>query len=89
MYEVERARLEELRTRFDRAAAGRAPGTRAVGGEYLEALTGFIRSFDEGPAADPTIAQVDTTGQLRRLEELSEWAEAERHRVRRALADVG
>lgn len=89
MYEVEKARLEELRTRFDRAAAERAPDTRAVAGEYLEALTEFIRSFDEGPAADPTIAQEDTTGQLRRLEELSEWAEAERHRVRRSLADVG
>jgi len=87
MYDAERARLEDLRARFDGAAAERAPDTRAVADEYLEALTQFIRSFDSGPAADPAVAHLDTTGQLGRAEELEEWAEGERHRVRRALAD--
>ncbi len=89
MYDSERAGLEEMRARFDRAAAERAPDTRAVADEYLAALTEFIRTFDSGPAADPTIAQEDTTGQLGRLEDFAAWAEAERHRVRRALVDVG
>ncbi|MEW5929621.1 MAG: hypothetical protein AB1941_19375 [Gemmatimonadota bacterium] len=87
MYDAERARLEELRARFDRAAAERAPDARAVADEYLEALTQFIRTVDSGPAADPAVAHVDTTGQVGKLEEVEEWAEGERHRVRRALAD--
>ena len=89
MYDAEKARLEEMRARFDRAAAERAPDTRRIADEYLAALTEFIRSFDDGPAADPVVAQEDTTGQLGRLEDFEAWAEAERHRVRRALMDVG
>lgn len=87
MYDAEKARLEELRGRFDRAAAERAPDARAVADEYLAALTEFIRAVDSGPVGDPAVAHVDTTGQVGKLEEMEEWAEAERHRVRRALAD--
>lgn len=87
MYDAEKARLEEVRARFDRAAAERAPDARAVADEYLAALTEFIRAVDSGPAGDPAVAHVDTTGQVGRLEEMEAWAEGERHRVRRALAD--
>lgn len=88
MYDAEKARLEEMRARFDRAVGEHAPDSRAVADEYLEALTQFIHSVDSGPAGDPDVAHVDTTGQVGKLEELEEWAEAERHRVRRALADI-
>lgn len=72
MYDAERARLEELRARFDRAAAERGPDARTVADEYLAALAQVIRAVDSGPAADPAVAHVDTTGQVGRLEE---WAE--------------
>lgn len=88
MYDDQKDRMEKLRTRFDREVAERTPQARRAGEEYLEALTTFVRTYDEGPAADPTISGLDTTGELRRVDEHAAWAEQERHRVRRAMIDL-
>jgi hypothetical protein len=88
MYESKKDDIDRLRRRFERDAAQRAPEARRAGEEYLQALTDFIRIYDEGPAGDPMVSGVDTTGELSRVEEQAEWAEQERHRVRRALNDI-
>jgi hypothetical protein len=88
MYEAKKDRIDRLHTRFDREVADRDPMARRTGQEYLEALSDFIRTYDDGPAGDPKVAGVDTTGELTRVEEQAAWAEQERHRVRRALNDV-
>jgi hypothetical protein len=88
MYEAKKDRIETLRRRFEDELAARSPGTRDVAQEYLDALTDFVRTYNDGPASDPAVAGVDTTGQLARVEEHATWAEQERHRVRRALNDI-
>jgi hypothetical protein len=88
MYDAKRDRIEALRQRFDEEIATRSPRARAVADEYLEALTDFVNSYNDGPAADPTLAGVDTTGQLARVEEHAAWAEQERRRVRHAMQQI-
>ena len=78
-----------MRARFDREVAERQPGARDTAQEYLGMLNELIDTVEEGPVADPQIADLDTTGALNRAEEFEEWAEKERHRVRRALSDIG
>jgi hypothetical protein len=77
-----------MKARFDREVEGRQPGARSTGEEYLGMLSALIDKVEEGPVADPRIAELDTTGELNRVEEFEAWAEQERHRVRRALADI-
>ena len=89
MYERRRAEIDALRTRFDQELAERRPGARDTAEEYLKMLGDLISTVESGPVADPQIADLDTTGTLDRAEEFEEWAEKERHRVRRALADIG
>jgi hypothetical protein len=89
MYERRRAEIDALRTRFDLEVAERRPGARTTAEEYLTMLGDLISTVESGPVADPKIAELDTTGTLGRAEEFEEWAEKERHRVRRALADIG
>lgn len=88
MYEAQKARVEEVRTRYERDSAARSAEARATADEYLKVLTELIESVDHGPVADPEVAQVDTTGELHRVEEYAAWAEQERHRVRRAMNDL-
>ena len=88
MYERRRDEIEELRVRFDRDLAERSPAARTTGKEYLEALGALIQTVEEGPAADPQLSGLDTTGELIRADEFEQWAEQERHRVRRALTDI-
>jgi hypothetical protein len=88
MYEEKKDQIDRLKTRFDVEMRARSPAARKVADEYLNALTDFIRSYDDGPASDPDVFRHDTTGQLTRVEEHAEWAEQERHRVRRALNDI-
>ena len=88
MYDRRRAEIDAMRARFDREVADRQPGARATAEEYLDMLTDLIDTVESGPVADPRIADLDTTGELNRVEEFEEWAEKERHRVRRALAEI-
>jgi hypothetical protein len=88
MYDDQNERIERLRTRFDREVEERAAGARETGEEYLDALTTYVRTYDEGPAGDPTLSGLDTTGELRRVDERAAWAEQERHRVRRAMSEL-
>ena len=88
MYERRKAEIDELRKRFDMELAERSVHARDTGARYLEMLTDLIRTVDEGPAADPRLSGIDTTGELSRVEDFEAWAEEERHRVRRALTDI-
>ena len=76
MYESRKADIDTMRARFDREIAERLPAARATAHEYLGMLTALIDKVESGPVGDP------------RLAELEEWAEKERHRVRRALMDI-
>ena len=87
MYDAERARIQEVRTRFEREVAEHSPTTLTTAREYLDALTQFLTTFNEGPGGDPRLLGLDTTGELSRLEEQARWAEEERGRVRRILAE--
>ena len=89
MYERRKAEIDAMRTRFDREVADRQAGARDTGQQYLGMLTELIDTVEEGPVADARLADLDTTGALNRAEEFEEWAEKERHRVRRALAEIG
>jgi hypothetical protein len=89
MYERRKAEIEEMRERFDREVAERSMGARVTGEKYLELLSALIDKVETGPVTDPDVANIDTTGSLHRAEEYEEWAERERHRVRRALTDIG
>ncbi len=88
MYDAWKARLEELRERFDSEFEMRSAQARQVGEEYLEAIDDFLRTFNDGPAADPQIAGLDTTGELNRNEEYAAWVQDEQRRVRHALYDI-
>ena len=88
MYERRRAEIDAMRERFDREVAGRQPGARTTAEEYLGMLTELIDTVEHGPVADAKLSALDTTGALSRAEEFEEWAEKERHRVRRALAEI-
>ncbi|MBW3628182.1 MAG: hypothetical protein KY464_02685 [Gemmatimonadetes bacterium] len=77
-----------MRARFDREVAEHLPSARQTAEEYLGLLTDLISTVEEGPVADPQLAGLDTTGSLKEAEELEAWAETERHRVRRALAEI-
>jgi hypothetical protein len=85
MYDAELATIEALRLQFERQLAAREPEARTIGKQYMAALAVFVDAFNDGPGADPRLMGEDTTGTLRRIEERVEWAEAERHRVRKAL----
>jgi hypothetical protein len=89
MYERRQAEIEQLRVRFDREIAERVPSARKTAEEYLGLLTDLITTVEGGPVADTKLADLDTTGTLNRAEEFEQWAESERHRVRRALAEIG
>jgi len=54
----------------------------------MAALGVFVDAFNNGPGADTRVMDVDTTGTLGRIEESVELAEAERHRVRRAIGTL-
>jgi|GEM_PF-2186426 len=88
MYDAQKARIDQARDRFDREVSARSPELRRTACEYLGVLSEFIRTFNDGPAADPAIVHVDTTGQLRQAEDLVVWAEQERQRVRTTLSDL-
>jgi hypothetical protein len=88
MYEAEKDTIDRLRRRFEKDVSERTPEARTSGEAYLDALTSFIRTYNDGPAGDPGLARVDTTGELSRVEDQASWAEVERHRVRKALMDI-
>ena len=88
MYERRHAEIEQMRVRFDQEIADRSPSARKTAERYLEMLTDLISTVESGPVADPKLAELDTTGSIKEAEEFELWAEAERHRVRRALADI-
>ena len=88
MYEAKKARIDEMRRRFDRQLGERSPEVQGTAREYLEALTDLVESFNDGPGGDPRIVGHDTTGELNRIEDQVKWAEDERRRVRRSLQEI-
>ena len=88
MYDSKKATVDDARRRFDSLLDQRAPEARGAGERYLDALTDLIDTFSSGPAADARVMELDTTGELSRTEDQVEWAEQERHRVRRAMRDL-
>ena len=90
MYDYRRDQIEKFRLRFEEQRAnGSAQDTLDAAKEYLDALTDFIRAYNDGPAGDPHIAsRIDTTGELSRVEDHAEWAEQERHRVRKVVSGI-
>ena len=87
MYVENHAEIESLRLRFDQEAGDHSPSRRITGDAYLVALTTFITAANAG-TADSRLSELDTTGELRRVDDYVAWAEQERHRVRHALQDV-
>jgi hypothetical protein len=85
MYDSKKAHINDLRIQFDREVEEQARTARDTGREYMNALTDFLQIFDEGAGADMRLRDIDTTGELGRLEGQAEWAEEERLRVRRTL----
>ena len=88
MYEANQAHIEGIKIQFDRQVAQHSPEARGTAERYLVVLTDFVDLFNNGPGADSRLMGLDTTGALSRAEEYVEWAEHERHRVRRALLSV-
>lgn len=88
MFEARKARLEELREKFDGEFGARSSQARLAAEDYLRELDDFLREFRDSPVFDPTIARVDTTGTVKRAEEYMEWVMTEQRRVRRALTDL-
>jgi hypothetical protein len=88
MYDAKKAKVDETAVRFNRLLAAEDPGAGEAGTEYLTALTDLIQSFNSGPAADPRIMGMDTTGELTRTDDHVAWAEQERHRVRKELREL-
>jgi hypothetical protein len=86
MYDAEISSMEEYRVRLEREQASADPHARTTAGEYLVALGVFVDAFNNGPGADAYRMGHDTTGALHRVEDHVVWAEAERHRVRHAIA---
>lgn len=86
MYEAEISSIEEHRVRLEREHASADPKAHETAAVYLASLSDFVNGFNNGPGADTYRMGHDTTGALRRLEERVVWAEAERHRVRHAMA---
>ena len=87
MYAENHAEIESLQSRFDQEAGDHSPSLRITGDAYLLALTTFITAAGEG-TADSRLSDLDTTGEVRRVDDYVAWAEQERHRVRHALHDV-
>jgi hypothetical protein len=88
MYDARKAQLEDLRKKFDSEFEMRSTHARQVGEEYLEEIEDFLRTFNDGPAADPNLAGLDTTGELNRNEEYAAWVQDEQRRVRHSLNDI-
>ena len=88
MLDAKKARIQELKERFDSEYEARSPEAHSVGQEYLDALVSFLETVDHGPVADPNIASVDTTGTINRTEEYAEWVAQEHVRVRRAMREI-
>lgn len=88
MYDARKARLEELKEKFDSEFEMRSTQARQVGEEYLEEIDEFLRVFNHGPAADPKLSGLDTTGELNRNEEYAAWVQEEQRRVRHSLSDI-
>lgn len=88
MYERRRNEIDTMRQRFDREVEQRDTGARATGEAYLEMLNDFVDTAGSGPAADPAIANLDTTGTVTGVEDYEQWVESERHRVRRSLREL-
>jgi hypothetical protein len=87
MYEAKKAQIDVLRTRFERQAAEHSPDLQRTATEYLDVLSDFVTTFNEGAGADPRLMGLDTTGELNRIEEQAAWAEQERRRVRKVITE--
>ena len=88
MFDSEIATMEQYRVRFERQRDSRDPEARDTAAAYLTALGVFVDAFNNGPGASAERMGHDTTGTLSRVEDHVVWAEAERHRVRRAVEDL-
>lgn len=88
MYDARKARLDELKARFERELGAHSREARESGKEYLAGLAEFLSAVDQGPLVDPQIATVDTTGTVERTGEYADWVAKEHIRVRQALQEL-
>jgi hypothetical protein len=88
MYDARKARLDELKSRFEREFDAHSPAAQETGKEYLAGLAEFLTTVDHGPVTDPQIAHEDTTGTVKRTGEYTDWVAEEHIRVRRALHEL-
>ena len=89
MYDADRDQIEQLRIAFEAESTGMSPGARHAAGEYLRALSDFVRVTDKGPPGDPGMVRLDSTGTLERMHDYAAWAELEMGRVEHSLARMG
>ena len=88
MYDARKARLDDLKSRFERESSAHSPEAQNAAKEYLAGLAEFLTEVDKGPVADPRVANLDTTGTVGRTGEYSDWVAEEHIRVRRALQEL-
>ena len=88
MYDAEKNTIETYRLKFDTEMANGGVAARESGNAYMVALGAFVDAFNKGPGKDSARMGSDTTGTLSRIEDHVVWAEAERHRVRKALVTI-
>jgi hypothetical protein len=88
MFQDKKDSIDHARRRFEAELERRSPDARRVGEEYMESLEDYLRLFEHGPAADPQVARVDTTGQVRDTEDFADWVWKEARRVRGVLREL-
>lgn len=88
MFDDHKAAIDRARRHFEEDVARRSPSARESADTYMRSLERYLDAFGRGPAADPHVAGLDTTGAINETEDYAEWAWRETRRVRDALAEL-
>jgi hypothetical protein len=88
MFDDRKDAIDRARRRFDSEMEHPSPDARRSAEEYMHSLEAYLAAFDRGPAADPRVARVDTTGMVEETEQYADWVWTEAHRVREAMRSL-
>jgi hypothetical protein len=88
MLNDKRSSIDLARRRFEAELERGSPLARRRGEEYMDSLEDYLKVFEHGPAADPRVARVDTTGQVHQTEDFADWVWSESRRVRGVLRQL-
>jgi transposase len=88
MFQDRKHLIDQARRRFERELTAGSANVRSSGEEYLARLSDYREAFEHGPAADPEVARVDTTGAVRETEGFADWVWQESRRVRHLLMEL-